>query len=41
MFCIEVSRLVRNGRDWHHLIDLRALVGTLVIDSVQRCDPAG
>jgi hypothetical protein len=22
----------RNGRDWHHLIDLCALVGTLVVD---------
>lgn len=33
VFCIEASRLARNGRDWHHLIDLCALVGTLVIDS--------
>ena len=32
MFCIEASRLARNGRDWHHLIDLCALVGALVID---------
>jgi DNA invertase Pin-like site-specific DNA recombinase len=32
VFCIEASRLARNGRDWHHLIDLCALVGTLVID---------
>jgi DNA invertase Pin-like site-specific DNA recombinase len=32
IFCIEASRLARNGRDWHHLIDLCALVGTLVID---------
>jgi DNA invertase Pin-like site-specific DNA recombinase len=22
IFCIEASRLARNGRDWHHLIDL-------------------
>ena len=29
VFCIEASRLARNGRDWHHLIDLCALVGTL------------
>lgn len=27
VFCIEASRLARNGRDWHHLIDLCALVG--------------
>lgn len=33
VLCIEASRLARNGRDWHHLIDLCALVGTLVIDT--------
>jgi DNA invertase Pin-like site-specific DNA recombinase len=32
VFCIEASRLARNGRDWHHLIDLCALVGTLIVD---------
>lgn len=32
VFCIEASRLARNGRDWHHLIDLCALVGAVVID---------
>src|SRR5690348_2105813 len=32
VFCIEASRLARNGRDWHHLIDLCALAGALVID---------
>jgi DNA invertase Pin-like site-specific DNA recombinase len=32
VFCLEASRLARNGRDWHHLIDLCALVGALVID---------
>jgi len=32
VFCIEASRLARNGRDWHHLIELCGLVGTLVID---------
>jgi DNA invertase Pin-like site-specific DNA recombinase len=32
VFCLEASRLARNGRDWHHLVDLCALVGTLVID---------
>jgi DNA invertase Pin-like site-specific DNA recombinase len=25
IFCIEASRLARNGRDWHHLIDLFGL----------------
>src|SRR6202171_3584694 len=28
VFCVEASRLARNGRDWHHLIDLCALVGS-------------
>ena len=28
VFCIEASRLARNGRDWHHLIDLCALAGS-------------
>ena len=27
VYCIEASRLARNGRDWHHLIDLCALAG--------------
>ena len=39
VFCIEASRLARNGRDWHHLIDLCALAGTLVIDPDGVCDP--
>lgn len=29
---LEASRLARNNRDWHHLIDLCALTDTLVID---------
>lgn len=36
---IEASRLARNGRDWHHLIDLCGLVGTLVIDADGVYDP--
>jgi DNA invertase Pin-like site-specific DNA recombinase len=39
VFCIEASRLARNGRDWHHLIDLCALVNTLVIDPDGIYDP--
>ncbi len=39
VFCIEASRLARNGRDWHHLIDLCALVGALVIDADGTYDP--
>jgi len=37
--CLEASRLARNGRDWHHLIDLCALVGALVIDHESVYDP--
>src|SRR5712672_1270768 len=25
VFCIEASRLARNGRDWHHLIEFQEL----------------
>ena len=32
VYCIEASRLARNGRDWHYLIELCALAGTLVVD---------
>jgi DNA invertase Pin-like site-specific DNA recombinase len=36
VYCIEASRLARNGRDWHHLIELCALAGTLVVDPEAR-----
>ncbi len=36
---IEASRLARNGRDWHHLIELCGLVGALVIDPDGVYDP--
>jgi DNA invertase Pin-like site-specific DNA recombinase len=39
VYCIEASRLARNGRDWHHLIDLCALAGALVIDPDGTYDP--
>lgn len=39
VFCLEVSRLARNGRDWHHLVDLCALVGTVVVDHDGVYDP--
>lgn len=39
VFCIEASRLARNGRDWHHLIDLCALVGTVLVDPEGVHDP--
>jgi DNA invertase Pin-like site-specific DNA recombinase len=39
VYCIEASRLARNGRDWHHLIELCALARTLVIDPDGVYDP--
>lgn len=39
VYCLEASRLARNGRDWHHLIDLCALTETLVIDPEGVYDP--
>jgi DNA invertase Pin-like site-specific DNA recombinase len=32
VLALEASRLARNSRDWHHLIDLCALAGAVVID---------
>jgi len=39
VFCIEASRLARNGRDWHHLIELCGMVGAAVIDPDGVYDP--
>ena len=39
VFCIEASRLARNGKDWHHLIELCGLVNALVIDPEGMYDP--
>lgn len=39
VFCLEASRLARNGREWHHLIELCGLIGALVIDSEGIYDP--
>ena len=32
MLSLEASRLARNGRDWHTLLEFCGLVGTLIID---------
>src|SRR5689334_7375871 len=40
IFCIEASRLARNGRDWHHLIELCGMVGSVVVDPDGIYDPA-
>ena len=39
VYCLEASRLARNGRDWHHLIDLCALTGALIVDPEGVYDP--
>jgi DNA invertase Pin-like site-specific DNA recombinase len=39
VLALEASRLARNNRDWHHLVDLCALTGTLVIDDDGVYDP--
>jgi excisionase family DNA binding protein len=36
---IEASRLARNGRDWHTLLDFCGLVGTLIVDEDGVYDP--
>jgi DNA invertase Pin-like site-specific DNA recombinase len=36
---LEASRLARNNRDWHHLVDLCALTNTLLIDDDGIYDP--
>jgi DNA invertase Pin-like site-specific DNA recombinase len=39
VFALEASRLARNNRDWHHLVDLCALAETLLIDTDGVYDP--
>jgi DNA invertase Pin-like site-specific DNA recombinase len=39
VFAIEASRLARNGRDWHTLIEFCGLVGTLIADEDGIYDP--
>ncbi len=39
VLCLEASRLARNGRDWHHLIELCGLVGAVLIDPEGVYDP--
>jgi DNA invertase Pin-like site-specific DNA recombinase len=40
VFCLEASRLARNGREWHHLLEMCALVGARVIDVQGTYDPS-
>jgi DNA invertase Pin-like site-specific DNA recombinase len=39
VFCLEASRLARNGRDWHHLIELCGMVGAVLADPDGVYDP--
>lgn len=39
VLALEASRLARNNRDWHHLIDLCAITDTLLIDGDGVYDP--
>ncbi|MFZ3180048.1 MAG: recombinase family protein [Methylocystis silviterrae] len=36
---LEASRLARNGRDWHTLLEFCGLVGTLIVDEDAAYDP--
>src|SRR5216683_856494 len=40
VFAIEVSRVARNNREWYHLLDLCALVDTLIADADGLYHPA-
>lgn len=39
VFCIEASRLARNGRDWHTLLEFCRLVEALIVDEDGIYDP--
>jgi hypothetical protein len=39
VFCLEAARLARNGRDWHQLLDLCALLSMVLIDAEDVYDP--
>src|SRR5215467_6947965 len=39
VFAIEASRLARNGRDWHTLIEFCGFLGTIIVDEDGIYDP--
>ena len=39
VFSMEASRLARNGRDWHTLLEFCSVVGALLIDAEAVYDP--
>jgi len=40
IFCLEASRLARNGREWQGLIEFCGIMGTLIVDPEAIYDPA-
>ena len=40
VFSVEASRLARNGRDWHTLLEFCSVVGALLVDAEAVYDPA-
>jgi DNA invertase Pin-like site-specific DNA recombinase len=39
VFSTEMSRLARNGREWHHLLDMCGLLGAVLVDLQGVYDP--
>lgn len=39
VFSLEASRLARNGREWHSLLEFCGVVGTLIVDEDGLYDP--
>lgn len=39
VFCLEASRLARNGRDWHNLLHLCGLADVVIVDPESVYDP--
>ncbi len=37
---IEMIRMARNNKDWHHLMEMCAIFGTLVADEDRIYDPS-
>ena len=40
IFGIDMSRMARNNKDWHHLMELCAIFGTILADEDRIYDPA-
>ncbi len=40
IFCLEASRLARNGQDWHALLEVCAFVGSVIVSPDGVADPS-